>query len=269
MTALRWIRALAREAERVPLLRRPLELVYAHRFNRAAGQTRIFRGVYADFTSAARDIPSYRLQGYDNEESALRLERERLRICPFDYPIMFWLLKLLAECRVLFDFGGHVGISYFGYQRYLGYPPGLKWLVYDLPAITRAGERIARQESAPGLCFTTSLEELPTADILLCGGSLQFVEDPFALLRSLSALPRHILVNKLPVYSRPAAATVHNFGSALCAYHLFNRADVVGNFEALGYRLADEWKTPDLGCAIPFHRDHSIQAYSGFYFTNS
>ena len=227
---------------------------------------RRFHGIYADFASAERAIPADRLVGYDNEPSALRLAGERFRIYPSDYPVMFWLQKLLPASQLLFDLGGHVGISYYGYRNYLDYPAALRWLVYDLPAITAMGQAIAKQEATPALSFTNSLEALPGADILLAAGSLQFIADPFALLSPVRPLPRHVLLNKTPLHDGPAAVTLHNLGSALCAYHIFNRADFISGFEALGYRLADEWLSPDLQCEIRLFPKQSIRAYTGCYF---
>jgi putative methyltransferase (TIGR04325 family) len=80
------------------------------------------------------------------------------------------------------------------------------------------------------------------------------------------SLPKHILLNKVPVHDLPPAVTLHNMGSALCAYHLFNRAEFLAAFQSLGYTLRDEWANPDLGARIPLHREHSIPAFSGFYF---
>lgn len=256
---------LADEAARIPLLRPILSYGYRHRFNTASGRVRLFNGIYPDFPSALRDIPANRLQGYDNEASALRLAHERFRICPSDYPIMFWLQKLLPECKLLFDFGGNVGISYFGYRKYMQYPSTLTWLICEVPAVAALGVQIAREESATHLRFTTTLDELPRADILLAAGSLQFIEKPFERLRSVAALPPHVLLNKVPVRELPAAVTLHNMGTAMCPYHLFNRTQFVTNFQALGFELVDEWETPDLSARIPLFREHSVRAYTGFY----
>lgn len=250
----------------LPLLRPILRAAYTRRFDGASGQIRMFRGVYPDFQTAARSIPGTRLTGYDNEPSALRLEDERLRITSSDYPIMFWLSQLLPRCKLLFDWGGNVGISYFGFRRYLSYAEDFTWLVNDVAAVTARGAVIAARESAPHLRFTTSLDELARADVLLAGGSLHFIEDPFSALRAAAVLPDHILVNKVPVYDRASAVTVQNIGSALCPNHLFNRSDFVRSFVDLGYELADQWRIADLSCRIPFYPSHSIAAYSGFYF---
>jgi putative methyltransferase (TIGR04325 family) len=248
-------------------LRQALNFAYQRHFKAAAGQIRLFCGIYPDFASATRAIPRIRLQGYDNEQSAQRLAHERWRICAFDYPILFWLSKLLPQCRLLFDWGGNVGISYFGYRGYLSYPAALKWLVCDVPAVTALGKIIAREEAVADLRFTTSLDRIGDADVLLAAGSLQFIENPFQVLRAAASLPRHALINKLPAYDLSSAVTLHNMGSAFCPYHLFNRSEFVTRFEELGYRLIDEWKSPDLSCEIPFFPRHSIAAYTGFYFT--
>jgi putative methyltransferase (TIGR04325 family) len=263
--ASRLAQAFVDEAARIPRIRTVLNRSYKRDFDVASGYVRIFHGIYPDFSAAVRDIPAGRLEGHDSEAAALRLAHERLRICPFDYPIMFWLQKLLPGCRLLFDLGGGVGISYFGYRKYLKYPADMIWLVNELPASVALGSRIAREEGGEALRFTTSLEELPSADILLAAGSLQLIEDPFALLRSVANLPPHILINKVPVGNMPAAVTLHNMGPALCAYHLFNRADFMAGFQALGYELVDEWATPDLSARIPYFPDYSLRSYTGFY----
>lgn len=262
----RTVARLADIAGGVPLLRGLLSLIHTRYFNNASGHIRLFRGIYADFSSASRDIPDTRLLGYDNEASAHRLKEERFRITPSDYPVMFWLSRLLPECRLLFDWGGNVGISYFGYRHYLDYAPQLTWLINDVPSVVALGRTIAAEESASGLDFTTALDPMANADILLAGGSMQFIDDPFAALRSVRSLPRHILVNKAPVYQHPAAVTLQNMGTAICPNHLFNRNEFVRQFALLGYRMIDEWAIPGLSCRIPFFRSHSIAAYSGFYF---
>ncbi len=262
-------RLVIKVGERVPLLRPALNAAYARHFNKAAGRIRIFRGVYPDFATAARDTPPHRQRGYDNDESAAAAIEDRRRIFPFDYPVLFWLAKLLPECKLLFDWGGNVGVTYYAYRRYLTYPPGLRWLVSDLPSTAALGRRLQEQEPASELAFTSTLDELCHADVLLAAGSLHFMEDPFAGLRAASALPRHVVLNKVPAYEQPSAVTLHNFGTAFCPYHLFNRAEFVGAFERLGYRLVDQWQSPDLGCRIPFFPEHSIPAYSGFYLTRA
>ncbi len=180
-------------AARIPLLRAPLQLAYEHYFNRAHGTVRLFSGVYPDFQTALRAIPANRLVGYDNPAGARRLAHDLFRVFPMDYPILFWLTRLLPDCRLLFDWGGNIGISYCAFRKHLRYPPQLTWLVNDLPAVVAEGIDATADLDAPGLCFTTSMLRLCEADVLLAAGVLHFIEAPFETLRRQTALPPHVL----------------------------------------------------------------------------
>jgi putative methyltransferase (TIGR04325 family) len=252
-------------AARIPLLRAPLQVAYERYFNRLQGPVRLFSGVYRDFATARRAIPAGRLVGYDNPDSARRVAGDLFRVYPMDYPILFWLHRLLPDQELLFDWGGNIGLSYYSYRNHLRYPPGLTWLVSDLPAVVAEGLATLSRHPAPGLAFTTSLERMSDAGILLAAGTLQFVEQPFDLLRAQRRLPNHILLNKVPAYSLASAVTLQNMGTALLPNHLFNESEFVEVFRSMGYALADQWDT-ELGCHIPFHPEHSIRAYKGYYF---
>jgi putative methyltransferase (TIGR04325 family) len=254
------------EAGRVPLIGSILQRFEWRRFCAASGHVRLFHGVYRDFASAAAAVPQGRAVGCDNEVSVQRLADERFRVLPLDYPVLFWLQRLLPGCRVLFDFGGHVGISYFAFRHHLRYAPELTWLVCDLPAVAAAGSRIARQEQASHLHFTTGTDALRHAGIFMALGSLHFVESPFQMFKAAAHLPEHVLLNKVPVGNGRSAVTLHNMGCAFCPYHLFNREEFEGTFRRLGYDLIDRWANPGLGAHIPLHRLESIAAYSGYYF---
>ncbi|MEO6991454.1 MAG: methyltransferase, TIGR04325 family [Candidatus Baltobacteraceae bacterium] len=262
----RRLRRFAYDARNVPMLGSAVEHAYNWYFNRARGHVRLFRGVYANFAAALAAIPPGQLTSFDNAPSAERVLAEWLAVYPSDYPVMFWLAKLLRDHRFVFDWGGNVGLKYFAYRRYIDYPPGHHWVVADVPAVVELGKKTALREGADAIRFTTGLEDLVRADVLIAAGVLQFIEDPFATLRAASRIPRHILFNKVPVGDMPKAVTLHNMGTAFCPYHLFNRRELVSALDALDYRLVDEWKSPDVSCEVPFFAEYSIGAYSGFYF---
>ena len=247
-------------------LKRLLRSVYDHYFYTASGQVRLFRGIYPDFATARAAAPAGRPIGYDNEETAWRVADERHRVFDWDYPMLFWMGRLLPETGRVFDLGGNVGISYYAWRRYLTWPDGLDWLVADVPHVVAAGERLAREEPSIGLRFTTSLDELPRADLMIAAGVLQFLEDPFGSLALPRGLPRHILINKTPLTDRDDAVTLQATGASFCPYHLFNRARFLARFEARGYRLVDSWTTQGMGMRVPFHPVHDIAAFSGCYF---
>jgi putative methyltransferase (TIGR04325 family) len=116
------------------------------------------------------------------------------------------------------------------------------------------------------LQFTTDFARLGEADILLASGVLQVLEDWNGFLRRAPSLPRHILINRTPVGDQTYAVTLCAIGVSFNPYHIFNRRSFVATFIDLGYRLVDEWLTPDLGCQIPDHDSHSLDSFRGFYF---
>jgi putative methyltransferase (TIGR04325 family) len=254
------------EAAQLPLFGSMLHHLQWRRFCAASGPVRLFHGLYRSFAAATAVIPPERAGGCDSELAVQRLAHERFRVLPLDYPVLFWLEKLLPGCRLLFDFGGNVGISYFAFRDRLRYPQDFSWMVCELPVVAMAGKKIAREEQAASLHFTTDFDALGRADIFMALGSLQFVESPFQMFETAAHLPDHILLNKVPVRELPAAVTLHNMGCAVCPYHLFNREEFEGFFLRLGYERVDQWVNPDLGASIPLHRRESIAAYSGYYF---
>ncbi len=240
--------------------------LYDRYFAAATGNVRLFRGVFPDFASARASAPATKPIGYDNNASAWRLEGELRQVLPTDFPVMFWLQKLIQEQSVVFDFGGNVGISFFNFKPYLVYPEGMRWVVCDVPAVAAAGALIARDRGASQLTFVTDPEGVSKADIYLASGVFQYVEDPFRSLREATRRPRHVLVNRTPVLDVGSAVTLQSIGTSFCPYYLFNRKEFLGNFAELGYILADEWRNPGHGCRIPAHQKYNIDEYSGFYF---
>ena len=240
--------------------------LYERSFALASGQARLFQGKYLSYTAAAAAAPRTRPIGYDNPASARRLEHERHRIVASDYPVIFWLRPLLHDHCVVFDFGGNIGISYFGFRRVVDFSNGLTGVVYDLPAVVDRSQQIAREEPSPGLRFTTDCSELRDADILMAAGSLQFLEDPIDFLRGIGDLPQHILLNKVPLFGRKAAVRLHAMGTAFCPYHLLNQRELLSTFESRGYQCVDAWSNHDCACYVLFHPELTISSYSGFYF---
>jgi putative methyltransferase (TIGR04325 family) len=171
----------------------------------------------------------------------------------------------------VFDFGGHVGVSYHGWRRYLHYRAGMRWLVYDVPAVVKVGAELARERSSErpseGLAFTSELADGRGCSIFLAAGALQYVEEPLTeVLGRIGTLPRHVIVNKMPMYDGESFVTVQSTGRAFHPYRIYNRAAFVAEMGALGYRVVDDWMNREQHCEIPFTRGRDIDAYSGYYF---
>lgn len=254
---------IARRAQRLPVLGPLLERDYGRMFHQGHGR---YRGVYKSFAEAEASIPAQEKVGFDHPELAA-MYRNRIKACASDYPVLFWLQRILGPGAFVFDFGGHIGISYHGWRRYLAYPADLRWKVYDLPAITRAGEAYAVEHPAPGLSFTNELGDARDCSIFLTAGSLQFLERSLPeVLDEAGCRPPHVLVNKLPLYDGEPFVTVQSAGTAFHPYQIGNRGELVAGMTAIGYEVVDEWSNADLSCKIPFTHDKDIDAYSGYYF---
>lgn len=257
-------------ARRNPLVRSILKRRYDRYFAHAEN-TNVFRGVYATFGEAAAAMPATKPKGYDNPAPAQMYQDRLSQIVMSDYPVLYWMSQgMLAGEPKIFDFGGHVGLTHYAYARYLRYAPGLAWKVLDVPAVTAVGAQLAKDRGAKALSFTQDYKDADGATLFLAAGSLQYVDEPglAAMLGSLKKRPPHILVSKLPVHEKHAFYTVQNIGTAFCPYRIFQRDEFVRSVLALGYRLVDTWRSAE-SCPIPYHPEHAVPHYSGFYFTSS
>lgn len=251
-----------------PVLQGILRSRYERSFAANRGPNHMFRGVYASFDEARASAPSDLPIGYDNPApAAMYMDRTR-KTYPADYPVLFWLSRLLREgCASVFDLGGHIGVSYYAYRRYLTYPPSLSWRVHDVPAVMAHGRQIAKDKDKEGfLGFADAFEDAAGMDVLMALGSLQYLPDALSeRLRRLDKPPRHLLLNLMPLHERHTYFTLQSIGTAFCPYRITAIADFLQGFEEIGYLVVDSWENPDKSCEIPFHPDRSLDRYYGFY----
>ncbi|TCV93339.1 putative methyltransferase (TIGR04325 family) [Luteibacter rhizovicinus] len=257
-------------AASLPAIRHWLEARYAREFFAHSALTHnMYRGVFETFAQAQASIAQTRPSGYDNTPSA-ELYRERTRrVYINDYPAMLWFSKLFeAGCTSVFDLGGHIGIAYYAYQRYVTFPEEIAWRVLDVPAVNVAGAAWASQHDNLGrLTFTAHRDDADGVDIFFAAGSLQYLDYTLAdLLGGLQTLPRYLLLNSVPIHPSASYFTVQNMGTACCPYRITSERDFLHGLKALGYVLRDRWENPHRSCVIPFHDDRSLDRYFGFCF---
>lgn len=137
-----------------------------------------------------------------------------------------------------------------------------------MPAVVEAGRRIASERQTRNLEFTSDFSRAASADVLLCLGVLQFIEQPLAeQLVRLSELPPHVIVNGLPLHPTTSYVTlVNNAGAGVAPYRVLRRDEFIASVTALGYELVDHWRNPEKGCRIPLHPELDLDHYSGLYF---
>jgi putative methyltransferase (TIGR04325 family) len=224
-------------------------------------------GVFPTFAAAQAAAPPAEFPGYDNH-AVTETYRERMdQFTPVDYPVIFWLARLLPETRVVFELGGSVGRAFYPYRRYLDFPPDLRWIVCDLPSMVRMGIEIARERNAHQLSFTTERETDQNPDIYATFGTLQYIEEPFAeIIARLRARPRHLLVNRVPMTEGSGFITLQNNGSWFSPYKLDNRPAFIASIVELGYELVDAWEMDSPNAFLMQKPGEPKYPYCGMYF---
>jgi putative methyltransferase (TIGR04325 family) len=228
-----------------------------------------FRGVYASHAQAAAAAPPNQPFGYDHAEGG-QMYRDRLTsLYPGDYPMLVWLGKALSEgARDLFDLGGHIGLSYYTYQRALDFPSELRWRVHDVPSVMAAGRAEAAFRDPSGrLRFEDDFASAAQADVLFTAGCLQYLESTLAeKIGGLRRRPPWVLVNLLPLHPDEAYWTVQSIGTAFCPYRIQRDNHFFADLAKLGYRVQDRWENLEKGCWIAFDPRHSLDRYHGAAF---
>ncbi len=234
-----------------------------------------FWGIFDTFEQAKVASPQTKKIGYNDPNLARKYQQMLERndwensgriIKSCDYPVMFWLKDLFDDgCSKIVDFGGNIGIHYYAYARYLEYPSNLEWTVCDVPEISKVGEELCHRNGATGLFFTTDIASFDAKDILIASGSIQYVEDIAHTIDRAKHKPKHLLINRLPLYDGKRFVTLQNGGEVFYPQFVFNKAEFLTSIERIGYELVDVWQYKDDTCYIPFDREHSVDFYSGLY----
>ncbi|MGB3388146.1 MAG: methyltransferase, TIGR04325 family [Pseudaminobacter sp.] len=225
-----------------------------------------FSGAYASHAQALSAPAAGRLAGYDHDEIAEVSFDKMCQVVLWDYPVLFWLERLLPQIDCLVDAGGHMGTKFRAFRPLLPIDGKIDWIVYDLPAIVRAGKARATREGLSGLSFTDDLATVEGADLFLASGLLQYLDVPMSdLLRRLPSLPRHLLINKLAVRDGETVVTLERIGKAMVPYQIRNRQNFMAELASLGYRVVDSWTIPSLSHVIDTHPELGASQSMGLY----
>jgi putative methyltransferase (TIGR04325 family) len=156
--------------------------------------------------------------------------------------------------RRVTDFGGHVGVKYLAYRHVVDFPPDLVWQVVEVPAMCREGRRRAHDASA--LRFCERLEDAEPCDVLLCSGSLQYVETPLDQLLARMAPPPVVLLNKVSVGEGEVGFhTLEDFGLGRMPHRVLSLPELEALRRRCGYELERRWDIP--------HRTFEVLAADG------
>lgn len=252
-----------------PVTRPALQRWRRRQFLSEAGFASYF-GLFNSFAEARDWLPV----SPEFDHAALAEEYVNVRtkkVFAYDYPVMWWLERAFRDgATTLLDIGGSVGVDFYAYHRYFEMPQGLSWRVVEVPAIAAIGRQIASQAEATGLSFAEDLSQaLHGNDIWLSAGALHYVENarPGDLLQGCDTRPRHVLLNKLPLYDGQDYVTAQNLGAGCFApMHVYNRQRFIKEIQALGYTLRDQWQVPERSIYLPGFPERCFPTFSGLYF---
>lgn len=226
-------------------------------------------GTYPDFGSAMAAIPSWAVAGYNNEE-AVEVGLEKMcKVIDWDYPVMFWLERELAargdRWTHLLDAGGHVGTKYRAFSRLMNLSK-VKWEVYELPPMVKAGAEMAKRDGLQEkLSFSSDVAKTGKADILLCSGLLQYLDEPFPKFVSrLPARPDVIIMNKVALRDGKTIFSLQRGGPAYLPYQIRERGEFMHDLDTLGYEVVDAWQIQYLTHTIASHPEVGCSESWGF-----
>lgn len=227
----------------------------------------LFIGVFPTYEGAIRHIPKSCPVGWDTRASSRIWLNHPDMVQPTAYAAFFWIHKLLEENNTLVDYGGSIGLGYYGYTERAGLPKGVTWNVVEVPSLVEAGKLLAETKKPEGLVFHDDLRKAPPSDIFFSAGTIQYIHDGVpGFLEKLASLPLHIIINKVPLTDKtPSFWTIQNFGASISPYRIYNRQEFLGYFKNHGYEVIDSWEVPELSCDVPFCPHHSILSLSGLY----
>ncbi len=203
----------------------------------------VWEGRFADFAGAPRTGSGFSdNQWIDRVCERLRALREQPaaeRAAVHEY-LLAGVTAALAEpgrTTTIIDYGGGVGIEYVQLQSALAGSVKLDYRIVDHPAICAAGAKLHPGDASIRFFPADSLPD-ERADIVHIGSALQYVEDPDALLRRLTALrPKRLLFSDVYAGDFPAFVSTQNLYGSRVPFHFYNAGELVAQVARHGYEL--------------------------------
>lgn len=213
-----------------------------------------FSQVFETREAAIASLPREQRSGYDDANIA---EVSFLQMCQrqsWDYPLLYWMQKVLPEVPVVVDAGGHLGTKYIAFSEVIDLTR-TKWVVYDLPGIISAARTKQGQDALPAaITFVDNTDALPDSDLLIASGLLQYLDLSFAaFVGQLGHRPKYILLNKVAMRDGPGLFTVERIGAGRVPYQVRSKAQWEQEVAEMGYQIHDTWSIPNLGHVISTH----------------
>ena len=116
------------------------------------------------------------------------------------------------------------------------------------------------------LRFTGDWDDASQSDVLIASGSLHYFNEPLPrMVERLAHRPSYVLINRTPLTDGTPVATVQDAGTFRVACMLYNRRDLIREFDRVGYDLVDSWRAAELSLDVPGFPEHRVPEYSGLF----
>ena len=215
-----------------------------------------FWGAFPTYELAQAALPMATKSGYNSDDMVEIAMDTMMGVSSWDYPIMFWLERLIRErdgISVL-DAGGHIGTKHHAFEPYLELEKA-DWTIWDLPALLRAG-RAAQNKGivSKDINFVETPHDAGKVDLLLASGLFQFIDISFEeLLDRMAERPRWVMLNKVATRHDADIVTLQLIGKKRVPYQIRDRKKFEGELKAAGYAIRDSWTIAGLSHRIGTH----------------
>lgn len=225
-----------------------------------------YRGVYATYEAAEAALPKGKLHGFQDPSVPEYFEKKLLGFNSSDYPVLFWLRRMLRPGGAVFDFGGGLGQCFYSYRELMALPPDTIWIVCDVDSLLERGRKLALERKVENLFFTADREKANGASFFLTNGTVQYIpENLWEILGKLEKLPAHLVINRVPIYDGKPYYTIQSTAHSFLPYRVFNMQEYSEKLEKLGYELVGQWSLPR-SLHVQFHPGLFVPNYRGLYF---
>ncbi len=213
-------------------------------------------GAFPTLETAKASLPQDARSGYDSDEMTEVALEMMLGMLGWDYPVLYWLDRLLRQQGhlSLLDAGGHIGTKHHAFTHYLDVEQ-IDWTVWDLPALLNAGRKAQRDGIVSDkIKFADKPSDPSSVDLLLASGLLQYLDISLTeLLDQLENKPRWMLLNKVATRPGDDLVTLQLIGKKRVPYQIRNRDRFEAELFSAGYKIVDSWTIEGLSHRIGTH----------------
>lgn len=148
------------------------------------------------------------------------------------------------------DFGGGPGTHYFLVQSMPNFDVA-QYTIVESPAVATAMQKFSDEVvSWMHVSDENSLKGLGPVDIVLSSSALQYVENPFGVLRDLATMAPTVILDRLPLIDCPAHfvakqnARYEGRGVSYPAW-IFSEAAFLSELQHIGCEIMYRWEVPE------------------------